>query len=51
MLGQKYGRRLKECLDDFEKLEELIGKMVDMEQAQKGEYMIQSYYSKQLSEL
>jgi len=31
MLGQKYGRRLKECLDDFEKLEELIGKMVDME--------------------
>ncbi len=42
---------LSQCLADFERLEELVEKMVDIEKAQKGDYLIRSSYSQELSDL
>lgn len=42
---------LSQCLADFERLEELVEKMVDIQKASKGEYLIRSSYSQELSDL
>lgn len=42
---------MEECLRDFEKLEEMIEKAIDLEKARDGEYMIRPQFSKRLTEL
>ena len=40
-----------ECLKDFEKLEEMIEKAIDLDKAKEGEYLIRPAFSSKLKEL
>lgn len=39
------------CLNDFEKLEEMIEKAIDLEKAKEGEYLIRPQFSNRLKEI
>ena len=51
ILKDNYLDLFEDCMKDFEKLEEMIEKAIDLEKAKEGEYLIRPQFSNKLKDL